>query len=304
MASICAQTYRALDIVVVDDGCTDGSSALVAAWIARDDRIRIVRQANGGVAAARNTGAAATRAGLLAFIDADDVWADSKIAMQMEALLAHGGPALVYCWFAQLDRDGRAFPVSAHPAHEGDVLRQLCRSNFIGNGSSMLMSREIFERVGGFDPTMRARGAQGCEDLMFLLGAAELYPFRVVPRYLVGYRLTPDNMSSDTLRMLRSFDIVRKLYRGKRPELIPELEAHRVDTILWLVRRSLIAGKVTAGLRLFARVLAHQPALALRTLPDLLALFARARLVPRGLKLGMARMAKRSPRPRYEELSW
>jgi glycosyltransferase involved in cell wall biosynthesis len=304
IASICAQSYRALDIVIVDDGCTDRSPAIVEGWMGRDPRIRLVRTANGGVAAARNFGAASTEAGFLAFVDADDVWAEGKVAMQMDALRAASGAALVYCWFAQLDRDGRVFPVSAHPVFEGDVLRQLCRSNFVGNGSSMLMPREIFEHVGGFDPSMRARGAQGCEDLMFLLGAAEAYPFRVVPKYLVGYRLTPQNMSSDTRRMLRSFDSIRQLYRVKRPDLIPELEAHRADMILWLVRRSLIAGKIAAAIQLFLRVLAARPALALRTLPDLLKTFARARLVPRALKRTMARMTKRAPRPRYEELSW
>jgi len=304
IASICAQTHRSLDIVVVDDGSSDRSPQMVEAWMARDPRIRMVRQANSGVATARNFGAANTTASYLAFIDADDVWADNKIALQIAALTAQSRPALVYCWFAQVDSDGRIFPVSEHPAYEGDVLRQLCRSNFVGNGSSMLMPREVFDRVGGFDPSLRERGAQGCEDLMFLLGAAEFYPFLAVRNYLVGYRLTPKNMSSDTLRMLRSFDIVRQLYRTRRPALIPELDAHRTDMMLWLVRRSLIAGKVWTAGRLFAAVLKSDRALALQTLPDLLMMFARARLVPHAVKRASARMLKRAPRPRYEELSW
>jgi glycosyltransferase involved in cell wall biosynthesis len=104
LKSICGQTHRPLDIVVVDDGSTDGSAAVAAAWQARDPRVRLIRQASAGVAAARNRGAASTDAKLLAFADADDLWAPTKIEYQLKALQAEGpSVGLVYCSYASID---------------------------------------------------------------------------------------------------------------------------------------------------------------------------------------------------------
>src|SRR5260221_625524 len=119
LTSICAQTHRSLDIVVVDDGSTDGSTAIVDAWRRRDPRVRVVQQANAGVAAARNAGATAARASLLAFIDADDLWAPTKIACQLAAL-GEGGPeaGLAYCWFASINQQDRVISFGPQPLIE------------------------------------------------------------------------------------------------------------------------------------------------------------------------------------------
>jgi glycosyltransferase involved in cell wall biosynthesis len=162
LVSICSQTYRALDIVVVDDGSKDESAALVSRWEDRDPRVRLCCKQNGGVASARNHDVAMTNAPVLAFVDADDIWAPNKIELQMKALRQHqDAPALVYCWFAVIDELGRTLPFQDQPVFEGDIFHNLCRGNFVGNASSMSMTREVFERVGGFDPSLR----EGCEDL-------------------------------------------------------------------------------------------------------------------------------------------
>jgi len=185
LESVCAQSYRNLDIVVVDDGGTDASAQIVEARIARDPRIRLVRKLNGGVATARNFGAAATDAPYLAFVDSDDLWAPDKIAAQMAAVAEDPDvPALVYCSYIHIDGDGRAFPALTHQAFEGRVLHDLYRSNFVGNGSSMLMPREIFDHVGGFDPDLRAQKAQGCEDCCFSYGPRKLILFGPFPAIL------------------------------------------------------------------------------------------------------------------------
>jgi len=227
LESVSSQTYSELDIVVVNDGSTDTSAAIVAEHASRDTRIRLVHQKNSGVAAARNFGAALTTAEFLAFIDADDLWAPSKIAQQVSALLAGGSMAgLAYCWFAMIDAEDRVFSMDNRPLVEGRVLQLMCRNNFVGNGSSMMLRRTAFLAAGGFDPSLRVQNAQGCEDMLMCMRVAEQFEFRVVPQYLVGYRMTNTNMSSDVRQMLRSCEIVFTEFREKYPEFGGDLDAH------------------------------------------------------------------------------
>ena len=300
LASVRAQTHSALEIIVVDDGSTDSSAAVVAAHAADDRRIRLFRQANAGVAAARNRGAAEARADYLAFVDADDLWAPNKIALQLRALHA-GGPraGLVYTWFAVIDAHGRVISTQHRPMAEGQMLRDLCRRNQIGNGSSSLMRRAAFDAVGGYDTSLRARNAQGCEDLLIYLRIAERFEFRVVPRHLTGYRKTPGNMSSDTLQMLRSCEIVLSDYRESHPEYAAELDAHMVDMIFWLFVHARVRHALPLARRLYERgageLLRLAPSLAARTL--------RAR-APDWLKAPLHRLRRKGGafRPVYLEM--
>jgi glycosyltransferase involved in cell wall biosynthesis len=305
LESVCNQTYSALDIIVVDDGSTDASAKIVKDHASRDPRIRIVGQENAGVAAARNFGAASTAAELLAFVDADDLWAPSKVALQVEAL-QDGGPAagLAYCWFAQIDAESRVYSLDNRPLAEGDVLRRLCRNNFVGNGSSMMLRRAAFDAAGGFDPSLRARNAQGCEDMLMCMRVAENFEFRVVPQYLVGYRMTNTNMSSDVLQMLRSCEIVFAEFRQKYPEFDDQLSAHLVDMLQWLVVRALVGGRVQAAGQLMRRLVALEPRFAASRLPRMLDTYFRARLAPQWVKTGWRRVRRAERRPAYGEMAW
>lgn len=236
--SVRRQTYSNLEIVVVDDGSSDNSCKIVMQMAQEDERIRLIRQLNAGVATARNTGASKTTAPYVSFLDADDLWAPDKVNAQLEALDVRT-PSLAYCWFCQIDSCGRVYPSTHHPAaHEGDVRPQLARENFIGNGSSMLMHREVFDKVGGFDSSLHARNAQGCEDYMFAMEAAQHFPFFCVPRMLVGYRLTRGNMSSNAERMVSSYEIVASHFQRLMPQLAREFEAHHRDFLIWHARRA------------------------------------------------------------------
>src|SRR5262245_31309982 len=237
--SIGRQTHANLDIVVVDDESTDGSVAIVDEKIRQDRRVRLVRQKNAGVAAARNRGAAATAASFLAFVDADDLWAPTKIELQLEALRRVGPAAgLAYCWFASIDQHDRVVSFGPQPLIEGDAMKSLCAANWIGNGSSLLMRRAAFEKAGGYDPTLRARGAQGAEDVLMCFRVAEHAGFAVVPRYLVGYRATPGNMSSDALQMFRSTELVLDEYRRKYPEHAADIARHLRASRHWFAYRA------------------------------------------------------------------
>ena len=88
--SALAQTYPQLQVIVVDDGSSDGTRAIAERFAAQDKRVRVVSVENGGVAAARNLGTQLAATPYVAYLDADDLWHPEKVARQIAALSAHG----------------------------------------------------------------------------------------------------------------------------------------------------------------------------------------------------------------------
>lgn len=203
--SALAQTHRHLELIVIDDGSTDSTVAIVERLAAADARVRLIRQANGGVAAARNAGIAAARGTFIAPLDADDLWDVTKLARQVQRF-DECGPrtGVVYAWWVWIDADGRAIDSSPRWQVEGRVLQRLLDVNFTGCASVPLFRRSALGEVGTYDVSLRARDSQGCEDWDLVLRVSERYDVAVAPAVLVGYRRHGGSMSTATERMWRS----------------------------------------------------------------------------------------------------
>lgn len=267
LLSVMSQSYQRLDIVVVDDGSRDDTAAIAERHAAADPRIRVVRQANAGVAAARNHGASSTKADLLAFVDADDLWAPTKIELQVQALLEGGDDVgLAYCWFAVIDGRSVVTEDSFCPEWQGEVFDRLLLSNFVGNGSSVLVRRQAFADAGGFEPGLRAANAQGCEDYLFACRVAENYRFALVADHLIGYRYLPDNMSSDMAKMLRSWFLVAEEMLGRHPDKAGLIEQGLRSYAGWLVRRAVYLKQPRQLLSVLTLLLRRRPAIAAATM--------------------------------------
>jgi len=222
LSSARVQTYSNIEIIVVDDGSTDATPEIAEAAARVDKRVRVIHQRNAGVAAARNRGIAEARGDYVAPLDADDIWHPRNVALQVEALRAAGpGAALSYAWFVSIDQYGRflGFCRSNRLCLSREVVFGLMAGNFIGNGSSTVMRRSRVEAVGGYDPSLRTRGGEGCEDYALHLALAERWNFMVVPQHLIAYRRHAAAMSRDSGRMARSAAIVLAELRRRRADL-------------------------------------------------------------------------------------
>jgi glycosyltransferase involved in cell wall biosynthesis len=235
MTSVRSQTYRNLEILVIDDGSDDDTAERVSKHAGEDRRVRLITQRNSGVAAARNRGIAEAQADLIAPVDADDVWALTKIEKQVNALRNNDKVALVYTWSAVIDEHGN-IKGELNAEHEGVVARRFCSGNFIGNGSSPLMLKCAILEAGGYDPRLRSAAAQGCEDMLLYFRIAERHQFALVREHLIGYRRHRKAMSRNTLQMLKSYCIVTHEMRGKFPDCADDIDQGVKSFAFWLFR--------------------------------------------------------------------
>jgi glycosyltransferase involved in cell wall biosynthesis len=224
LQSVVSQTYPNMEIIIVDDGSNDGTAANATDFCASEPRARFIAKDNGGVASARNRGIEEALGEWVAPIDADDLWHPTKIAKQVAAALAAPErPGFVYCWYQSIDHDGRVLGSGPQWQIEGAAFRQLAYNNPVQNGSALLIRRDSALAVGGYDSSLRARGSEGCEDVMIQLRIARSYPIAVVPEHLVGYRKHPHSMSSNTSQIIRSWKMVYETLAADGVELPAEV---------------------------------------------------------------------------------
>lgn len=168
ITSVLTQDYDQFEIIVVDDGSTDTTRAVVEAMT--DPRLRVITQANAGVAAARNRGVAEAGGELVAFLDSDDEWLPGKLTAQVSCF-RHGSSrlGLVYTGFESITADGMQ---SVHEAqHSGWIYRDLLARNVVtGCGSTAMFRRAALEMVGGYDPALPAN-----EDYDLVLRVARFF---------------------------------------------------------------------------------------------------------------------------------
>src|SRR3954453_3216755 len=146
--SVLRQTFRDFEIIVVRDGSTDGTAAILAGGGAS---IRVHRQAKGGVASARNAGVARARGAFIAFLDADDVWLADKLMRQMP-LFERAGVALVYSGVRVVDSELRPLREVAPPPPERALINTLCVDPVhLPLTMTGVVRRVAFEEIGGFD---------------------------------------------------------------------------------------------------------------------------------------------------------
>jgi glycosyltransferase involved in cell wall biosynthesis len=210
LQSALQQTYPNTEIICVDDGSNDDTPEFLREAAAAHDNVVVTRQENAGVAAARNRGIALARGKFVSFLDADDLWHPEKIASEIAAL-ERSDPTfgVAYSLYRRINLADEVIGGAPYNGSlQGDVVVPLMTHNIVGNCSAFTVRKSDLNRTPGFDPSLRARGAEGCEDWKLLCQLAQICKFVLVPRYLVGYRRHPAAMSGNVRAMRRSWRLV------------------------------------------------------------------------------------------------
>ena len=191
--SCLSQTYAPCEIVVVDDASTDGTAAVAESF---PSPVRVIRLSeNSGVSVARNRGVHASKGDWIAFLDADDWFLPEKLELQRRCASENEHAVLIYTGFRVIDfngseSEGKFFPPS-------QLLPMLRYRNRLHVGS-VLLRRDAFDAIGGFDPAL-----QNAQDWDFWLRIAARYPVErlaALAEPLLVYRRIPGSLSTSAMR--------------------------------------------------------------------------------------------------------
>lgn len=224
------QTHANPEVVVVNDGSTDDSLAIMKSY---GTRIHIVNQPNGGLPAARNAGIRAASGDLFAFLDADDWWDTDFLSKMSKALDANPKAAIAYCGWKNVGLSGGRGEPFIPPDYESmpDKTEKLfCNPRWPVHAA--MIRRDALLKAGLFDPEL-----QSCEDFALWLRTAIPHPIVRVPEVLAYYRHHGNQMISNRSRIALSHFNVQCAYLIDHPEIA---DTFTPDTLSALTKGELL----------------------------------------------------------------
>lgn len=262
MRSVLAQSYRDIELIVVDDASTDDTERLVANF--DDPRVRYIRHDSKlGAAAARNTGIRAARGSYIAFQDSDDEWLGEKLEKQMQVLRS-SDVDIVYCGLLRCTDGSAVYIPEPHvKVRQGDILVQLLHGNFVST-QTLLVRRACIENAGLFDERLRR-----FQDWELAIRLAKTTPFRLVDEPLVIVHATPGNLSSSDAAGAEALEMILERHQAtlsRHPALL-------AGYLCYLGHLKIISGAPSEGRGHFVNALKLRPLTAKAWAALMLALF-------------------------------
>lgn len=250
--SVLAQTYKNIEIFVVDDGSTDDTKEVLSLYGAAG-KIHYLYQQNAGQSAARNTAIAHAQGKYIALLDADDLFMPTKIEEQVAYLEAHPECGLSYCrlyHFFGSDLNRRY--VFSVPSPSGVLFKELLRGNFI-NPLSVVLRKELLDKYGAFEPTFRRLDEQA----LWLKLAFNNVMFCHLPKYLAYYRVHSSSLTNDAVYYRDTQKtLILFLKNIKTSWLSPaQAEEYDIDGLISAAERRYFVGKMMAGNNVLSKML-------------------------------------------------
>lgn len=253
--SALAQTRPVEEIIVIDDGSTDGTGLSLAAEFG--DRIRYVRQENGGVSSARNHGLRIARGRYLALLDSDDEWLPEKNRLQVEWLNAHPDFGLVLCDVIRMDANHREFEIFRRREllpTDGHILKWVLLEPALVPASAM-MRRSVYETVGGFDVSLPT-----AEDLDYHLRIAAHCAIGIVEQPMVRAMRGHDGLSN----LARTYDDYVRVIESSvaaNAGLVPQVDLDRALARAYArnARGMVLSGRLRQATSLVRKAWALEP---------------------------------------------
>jgi glycosyltransferase involved in cell wall biosynthesis len=267
LTALLAQTASDFEIVIVDDGSTDETPRIAEDFAARGP-IRIVRQANRGLAGARNTGIAAARGAVIGFCDADDLWEPAKLQTHLDHLAANPQLGVSYSGSRLIDDDGAPLGLSQSPKLTGVTAADILKRNPIGNGSAAVIRRDALRAIAFrpegetardwvFDETLRQSEDIEC---WLRLALTTDWGFEGVPGLLTRYRVNAGGLSAALERQLETWERGIDKLRALNPAFFARHEgAARAYQYRYLARRAVSNGQMHSARALMRKALASSP---------------------------------------------
>lgn len=226
--SLLAQTHPAVECIVVDDGSTDDTPAVLAPY-ADDPRVKVVRQANAGQTVAKNRGLREATGEFVGFCDADDLWRPGKLALQLPRF-ADPKVGVVYGNFQFIDGEGRPIATDRPRTFSGRITGELLVDNFV-HFPTALVRRSVIEAAGGFDETL----SMGIDFDLWLRISVD-HEFLYLPDILVDYRIWEGQMSHRTgERLDNAFRLMRR-FLDAHPDAVTAAERRRAWAYTYVSR--------------------------------------------------------------------
>lgn len=192
--SALSQTYQNFELLIINDGSTDNTADIVRPYLT-DPRIIYLERANGGVAAARNTGLEHAQGKYIAFLDQDDLWLPTKLALQVAALEQDEAAAFVYSNQDYIDDDGNKVDFPWVTGIAGHCFAALLQRNFI-SVLTVLIRKAVIDDVGRFNEQLA-----GTDDYELWLRVTLKYPIKYLDLPLALYRFHGSNFSKNKFKM-------------------------------------------------------------------------------------------------------
>jgi glycosyltransferase involved in cell wall biosynthesis len=206
--SVLKQTFTDFELIVINDGSSDN----IIEWFSEvnDPRFRLISQENQGMANARNTGILQARGEYIAFLDADDLWKETKLEKQVLCLNENPSVGLVYTWTEFINSNGERTKFTVAHTSKGNIWEQIIVEDVVGSGSSAMVRACCFDKVGLFDPSVAIAA-----DFDMWVRIAYVYEITVVKEFLLLYRQHENNASKNRLEMINIHaQVIEKNFRG------------------------------------------------------------------------------------------